>query len=573
LSGWRYGLRALLPWIVLALATSAPVLAQDGSADELACPPSSIQDERGAVLWSASDNEELTLKLLTCRAAAVLWFSPNEPLLRPTPRLLPEAIFPEEQPTDGTVYVRIRRLEFNGETARGDERRKFEERLSTDAVWSDPVVRAGANSQNGDLSKLCRVFVRYMYYFSRDDGVGSHPHDLESSEAVIKFEPCRGEGANGQPKQVVLETVTTSAHGAGWYTSILDITKADGFQLPPALLVEEGKHATTPDRDRDGVYRPNYDVNVNVNDAWGIRDVLSTKRLGGFSFRADMNTTRAGRGLRVFPKHCASRPTRCVNVAYPATEPLATYVLKASPQHSLCTGSSTSAGTNLRNQIETAEGLPALKQAMDQATGTDKEGKKKAYEAAKERSGRLEDLLDEKGFCTSKPEFRYEGDTETNLKTFLWKISPGPRSEYGYQNAAQRMSFAYRNDEGLGMSGIVPFGAEMPYFGGWIIGKVNIQRIKLGDDGRRWKFGYDVVYSPSASRVVDWYVALGLDSDPRDGEDARVHRAAEEIGLRLRGQRAFLGIRFWGARFGIRANSFGHPTNVRFITEVGAGSW
>jgi hypothetical protein len=49
---------------------------------------------------------------------------------------------------------------------------------------------------------------------------------------------------------------------------------------------------------------------------------------------------------------------------------------------------------------------------------------------------------------------------------------------------------------------------------------------------------------------------------------------AEEIGMRFRF--AILKspmFKFYGGRVGIRANSLGHPRNVRVTFEIGAGSW
>lgn len=82
--------------------------------------------------------------------------------------------------------------------------------------------------------------------------------------------------------QVRLRRVKGNAHGVSWYANILNV--AADTRLPMTLLVEEGKHASCPDRNADGAYTPGYDVNVHVNDAWGVRDVFGSGRLLGSGF-------------------------------------------------------------------------------------------------------------------------------------------------------------------------------------------------------------------------------------------------------------------------------------------------
>jgi hypothetical protein len=66
------------------------------------------------------------------------------------------------------------------------------------------------------------------------------------------------------------------------------------------VLVEEGKHASVPDRNADGVYTPGYDVNLRVNDAWGLRDVFGSAVLLGARYTASMSKPRTSR-FRLLP--------------------------------------------------------------------------------------------------------------------------------------------------------------------------------------------------------------------------------------------------------------------------------
>lgn len=88
-----------------------------------------------------------------------------------------------------------------------------------------------------------------------------------------------------------------AAHGSPWYENRLDLTKpgVTDVSLPPTLLVEEGKHAVTPDRNADGWYTPGYDVNDRPNNAWGVRDAVGSGYVWGSAYRAQMTKPRHGK--------------------------------------------------------------------------------------------------------------------------------------------------------------------------------------------------------------------------------------------------------------------------------------
>jgi hypothetical protein len=157
----------------------------------------------------------------------------------------------------------------------------------------------------------------------------------------------------------------------------------------------------------------------------------------------------------------------------------------------------------------------------------------------------------------------------------LRHISPGPDAQYGFQNAFQRLSFAYRYDGGHGVSAIVPIGLEMPYFGGWVVMKVNALSQRLDRPLPLLSTtSIEALYSSSASRPFDWYVTVGGESHRFDPMDERTWHVTEELGVRLRFSAEKLRfIRFLGGRMGIRAESLKTVRNVRFVYEFGAGSW
>ena len=101
--------------------------------------------------------------------------------------------------------------------------------------------------------------------------------------------------------EFILLEVNAKAHALEWYDNIYKIdTLNTEIQLPFHILVEEGKHASCTDINADGYYTPGYDVNVRVNDAWGLRDVIRTGDLFSAEFKGFMAKVRR-QGYRVFP--------------------------------------------------------------------------------------------------------------------------------------------------------------------------------------------------------------------------------------------------------------------------------
>ena len=273
--------------------------------------PAAAQHEiKQQPVWAGCQEARTTYGELAQRVAPVLWFSPDEPLLNPDPkqqdvplRSLRGATIPAPipalntapmiggssngqpaQPMAGqTVYYRIRLLRVK------------------DGVNQAPFRMApGAHDRTVPLDQVTSIYIRFFFYYPSDVGFGSHTHDLESVEMTLdvsedKYKPgCY---------EVRLFRVSGAAHGVGWYTNTLNIydTSGDPILLPPVVLVEEGKHATVPDRNGDGVYNPGYDVNVNPNDAWGIRDGLRNNRQTGTSYNAESAKPRH-KMHRLFPE-------------------------------------------------------------------------------------------------------------------------------------------------------------------------------------------------------------------------------------------------------------------------------
>jgi hypothetical protein len=92
-----------------------------------------------------------------------------------------------------------------------------------------------------------------------------------------------------------------------WYDNTLGVDEYTRF--PMHLLVEEGKHATCTDKNADGYYTPNYDVNRRVNDAWAVRDVIRGGTLYTGGYQSWVSKVRQPQH-RVFPPLPNDSPLR-----------------------------------------------------------------------------------------------------------------------------------------------------------------------------------------------------------------------------------------------------------------------
>jgi hypothetical protein len=89
---------------------------------------------------------------------------------------------------------------------------------------------------------------------------------------------------------VRLASVEALAHGSRWYSNTLK--EWSDARYPVTLFVEEGKHATAPDRNADGTFMRGYDVTERVNDAWGVRDSLGHGVLLSSGYASEMTKPR-----------------------------------------------------------------------------------------------------------------------------------------------------------------------------------------------------------------------------------------------------------------------------------------
>jgi hypothetical protein len=147
-------------------------------------------------------------------------------------------------------------------------------------------------------------------------------------------------------------------------------------------------------------------------------------------------------------------------------------------------------------------------------------------------------------------------------------------------NALKTLSIAYRYDGNNGFSFVFPFfivkNLEEPMTGGFIV-----HRMYLKDKGLR-DFGWMAMYTPSASRWLDTYLAAGVewDEERNGGKTVKDDFFVFETGIKFRANIEhspfkFLGFLtdFWGLRAGIKNTGATDIDNLTYVIEVGAGAW
>lgn len=376
-----------------------------------------------------------------------------------------------------------------------------------------------------DLRYLASFQLGFYIYFPSEQGVGAHTHDVEVAEfKAIVFSTAeeafheRTGMRCDPPEWVVLVTRVTGKAHGLFWYWNVSETDEDS-RFPMHLLVEEGKHALATDKNGDGYYTPGYDVSRSVNDAWGVRDATRGGQLLSGKYEAWMTKVRRPED-RIFPPLPEDSPLRLAMERREGIEPRVEYVLRPLPP------------------AERARSVPGLYPFL-----ADKEvpGWPELLEA-----GTLEEI--------------------------------GEWVEAG--RSLRSVSFSLYSDGDLGLAFVFPFlvvkNLELPVAGGFLV-----HRMYLKDESLR-DFGWMVMYTPSASRWFDTYLAAGAEwHSERTGESTR--RRTDfvlESGIKFRVNISHSPVRFlsvltdfWGVRFGIKNYGFFDVDRLTYVFEVGAGAW
>ena len=383
-----------------------------------------------------------------------------------------------------------------------------------------------------DISITGLMRLGYFAYYPSEAGLGAHQHDLEAVEFKIALMRTTGdvlpyitEARCEETNYVMVVTrVIGKAHGIEWFWNISEVD-AD-TKMPFTLLVEEGKHAMGTDKNGDGYFTPTYDVNVRVNDAWGTRDVISSGGLLQGGYQAWMTKVR-------YPEHRIFPPL-------PEDSPLRERLARKRGAENWET----------ENAVYELRPLPPSE------------------------LGAYDDHLHR--FMKSKEVVDWPKETEkSDIQGFIdWAQDGTARGSFA-------ISLLYDGD--LGFSFVFPFfivkNFEVGLSGGFIV-----HRMYLKDEDLR-DFGWQAMYTPSASRWFDTYFAAGAewdtyDSPTEENPDATAKRTdfVLETGIKFRANVEAIkwlswATPFWGIRFGIKNYGFSNIDRLTYVLEFGAGAF
>ncbi len=378
-----------------------------------------------------------------------------------------------------------------------------------------------------DLRKVVGFDIDYNHYYQFEVGLGKHHHDTEQAQFKVYVHTYR-DSLDLVHYQLYLIQATAKAHALSWYDNIYKLnTESYNFELelPFHIMVEEGKHASVTDMNGDGYYTPGYDVNVRTNDAWGLRDVIRTGDLFSSKFEGWMAKVRK-------PQHKVLPPL-------PAN----------SPHRKKYEKDGVYAPDNAVYQLRP---MPAPDKALpDEVLAHDMSG----Y------------------YTQNWPQITH---ISTTKKFFDW---------WEAENFINSLAIAARVDNAQwGISFSFPLlivkNVEAPLIGGWLVNRIYLQDHQLRD------FGYNILYTPSASRFLDPYFSLGVEIDKYDFEENGVTTVNSrtdfvfETGIKVRGNVKYSPLKFlsiladlWGVRFGIKNRGFMEIKELSYVFEIGAGVW
>ena len=482
------------------------------------------------VVWFGTERQ-MTIRQLAAYAAPVFWFSPDEPIMddkQGTAIRIPEALPFESRPDSPVVYY-----QYHDIYDRGDA--------------DGPGYTPDANDKNNsivDLNNVVAINLKYLAYFRAEEGLGGHAHDVEPAEFRIwvgrSTSPALKEAMAERGVQIECDElvyvvgvsrVTAEAHGLVWFYNVLEVDEYT--KLPMHLLVEEGKHGMSTDKNSDGYYTPGFDVNVRRNDAWGVRDIIRGGALFTGKWEAWMAKVRRPEH-RVFPPLPEDSPLR---------------------EQFVINGNDGNSEYAPNNAIYELRAFPSSDMAGNDALLREKMHEKEARD------------WPELGTHTTGSQFNNWWNEGVAQKSF---------------------AISLRADGDLGLSFVFPFflirNFEEPMTGGWLV-----HRMYLKDKGLR-DFGWTVMYMPSASRWFDTYIAAGAEKDREpdpadpDGPTTVEWDFVMETGIKFRANITksplkfltaipLLGTEYWGLRAGIKNRGWFDIEGLTYVIEFGAGVW
>jgi hypothetical protein len=496
---------------LLAVAVLIPMAAVAAEADDEAGiepPGCAIESAHGVI--AAGTRTQISFQGYANLCAPVLWFSPDEPNLEGASGKdirIPLAFPFQDQPEAPVVYYRIRTI-----LVRDDQDKNLV--LDVDPERIETIV---------DFSQVAGVDLDFFFYYPSEEGLGAHQHDVEAVYLKTFIKRCTAcpEVHYG----LAIERAIAKAHGILWYDNTLVTDQYTKFPLH--LLVEEGKHATCPDKNQDGVYTPTYDVNIRTNDAWGVRDIMRSGGLYSGGFQAWMAKTRTPE-YRIMPPHIPQIPLHDQFVVDGVYAPdNAIYELRPFPRS----------------------------------------------DGVEEFDPKLVHFIADKG-DEDWPEIVPNTDIH---KLTRWMDEEGFINSFSVSLRLDGLNYGDR-DKTLGISMVFPLlvvkNVADPVGGGWFVNRVYLKDKKLRD------LSWNLLYTTSASRWIDGYAAIGWEWD-KDEEGVLHTDQMTEVGVKMRFNMnatplrflTALGTDFWGVRLGVKNKGFFNWESIGYAMEFGAGSF
>ena len=459
---------------------------------------------------AAGANTQLTFQQYANLCAPILWLSPDEPNLHETSGKdirVPMAFPFQEQADSPVVYYRLRTL-----LVRADQD-------------DDAIVEENADRINTmvDFRQIAGVDMDFFFFYPSEEGLGAHTYDVEAVYMKTFIQRCENCGPTHYALR--LDRTIAKAHGVLWYDNTLVTDKYTEF--PITILVEEGKHASCPDKNQDGIYTPTYDVNRRVNDAWGIRDIMRSGGLYSGSWQSWMAKIRTPQ-YRVFP---------------PFLE-----------------------GLGLHDKF-VVDGVYAPDNAIYELRPFPRSAPAEAYDP------HLTHFIADKG-SEDWPEI--VGDTDMTSFT-RWMDEDQFINSYSLSLRLEGLNYGSKNTT-IGLSLVLPLlivkNVPDPVGGGWFVNRIYFKDKKLRD------FSWNLMYTTSASRWMDGYFAAGWEWD-KDDEGVMHNDTMTEAGIKMRFNLSttplkflrVLGTDFWGVRFGMKNEGFLNWDRIGYAIEFGAGSF
>lgn len=486
---------------------------------------------KNGVVWCGLESD-LPFKVLAERSAPILWFSPNEQLLEKNYNI-PQPL-PCDEPRQKTsanssdspckrgdycvghrddktavVYYQIRRI--------------VRERGSTVKPFDGKVLK---------LDRIQKLTLRYYFYYCVDCGLGGHRHDLENIELVVLIE--KDERRSRYRARVV--EVIGAAHGVHWFNNRLRV--AGNTVFPITILVEEGKHASAPDNDGGGTFEHKTDINKRVRDAWGLRDTMALREwvpLFPYYLKRHTNQKRPTKPEnRIGSKaQIDLHPDVFANYRVMVTDPKTHQMVQLNKPEKLY---------ELR-ELGSDCTPEEVYQVVGKGGGFDLPGALKRRGAGEDpalaySSNRLVRAI--------RSSFLMEEDD--NLPENLWE---------------KALQFSYRWDQSHGFA-LTPPLPTGHLFKGYFVPRAHFTGFSNGSR----RYGLDYIYTPSASRWADLYVAGGLEWYREAPGQRFKFGPAWEGGIKFRFPLNFKKKLFVGVRVGVRTS----PTkNFSIVAEPGGG--